>query len=164
MNLQKYTEKAQEAVQGALSLTTEHNNSQIEPEHLLLALLEQEGGVVPAILQKLNIPLAPLAQQARAEVERLPHLSGGPAEPRLSARLNSVATKAEGEAKAIKDDFVSTEHLLLALVEEGTRAASGRILSVAGVTRDRVLQVLSQIRGSQRVTNQNPEATYAALE
>jgi ATP-dependent Clp protease ATP-binding subunit ClpB len=108
MNLQKYTEKAQEAVLAAQSLATEHNNTQIEPEHLLLALLEQDGGVVPAILQKLNVPIAPLIQQTQSEIDRLARLSGGPAEPRVSARLNAVANKAETEAKNIKDDFVST--------------------------------------------------------
>src|SRR5690349_705127 len=164
MNLQKYTEKAQEAVLAAQSLATEHNNTQIEPEHLLLALLEQDGGVVPAILQKLNVPIAPLIQQTQSEVDRLARLSGGPAEPRVSARLNAVANKAETEAKNIKDDFVSTEHLLLALIDEGGRAPAAQVLKAAGVTRDRVLQVLSQIRGNQRVTSQNPEATYAALE
>jgi ATP-dependent Clp protease ATP-binding subunit ClpB len=164
MNLQKYTEKAQEAVLAAQSLATEHNNTQIEPEHLLLALLEQDGGVVPAILQKLNVPIAPLIQQTQSEIDRLARLSGGPAEPRVSARLNAVANKAETEAKNIKDDFVSTEHLLLALIDEGGRAPAAQVLKAAGVTRDRVLQVLSQIRGNQRVTSQNPEATYAALE
>src|SRR6476469_617618 len=164
MNLQKYTEKAQEAVLAAQSLATEHNNTQIEPEHLLLALLEQDGGVVPAILQKLNVPSAPLIPQTQREVDRLARRSGGPAEPRVSARLHAVANKAENEAKNIKDDFVSTEHLLLALIDEGGRAPAAQVLKAAGVTRDRVLQVLSQIRGNQRVTSQNPEATYAALE
>ncbi|HMA36603.1 MAG TPA: ATP-dependent chaperone ClpB [Chloroflexia bacterium] len=164
MNFQKYTEKAQEAVQAALALATEYGNTQIEPEHLLLALLEQDGGVVPGIMQKLSVPLGPLTAQARGEVERLPRLSGGSAEPRISTRLNNVATKAETEAKAIKDEFVSTEHLLLAIVDEGDRAAAAKGLKAAGVTRDRVLQVLSQIRGSQRVTSQNPEATYDALK
>jgi ATP-dependent Clp protease ATP-binding subunit ClpB len=164
MNFQKYTEKAQEAVQAALALATEHNNTQIEPEHLLLALLEQEGGVIPAIVQKLNAPLRGLITQARADVERLPRLSGGPAEPRLSARTTAALNKAEAEAKNIKDEFVSTEHLLLGILEEGDRSAAAKSLKSAGVTRDSVLQALSQIRGNQRVTNQNPEGTYEALQ
>ena len=163
MNLQKFTEKAQDAVQTALTLATEHNNSQIEPEHLLLALLEQADGVVPGILQKLNIPLAGLAKQARSEVERLPRMSNT-TEARLSSRFTAVGNKAEAEAKAIKDDFVSTEHLLLALLEEGGQSAATKLLKGAGITRDRVLQVLTQIRGGQRVTTQNPEATYEALK
>ncbi len=163
MNLQKYTEKAQDAVQGALSLATEYNNSQIEPEHLLLTLLEQADGVVPGILQKLAVPPAGFTKQVRSEVERLPRLSGTP-DPRLSARFSAVANKAEAEAKAIKDEFVSTEHLLLALIDEGDRSAATKLLKGAGISRDRVLQVLSQIRGGQRVTTQNPEATYEALK
>ncbi len=164
MNLQKYTEKAQEAVQGALSLATEYNNTQIEPEHLLLALLEQDGGVVPTILIRLNVSVSALAADTRAEIERLARMTGGPAEPRVGGRLNTVTTKAENEAKGMHDDFVSTEHLLLGLLDEGTRYPAGRLLHEAMVSRDRVLQVLSQVRGSQRVSNQNPEATYEALK
>src|SRR2546427_565063 len=118
MNLQKYTEKAQEAVLAAQSLATEHNNPEILPEHLLLALLEQEGGVIPQIFAKLGVPLADAIDRMREEVEKLPRLSGAHQQPQLSGRLNAVATRAEAEAKKLKDEYVSTEHLLLALIEE----------------------------------------------
>src|SRR5947209_630214 len=88
MNLQKYTEKAQEAVQAALSLATEYNNTQIEPEHLLLALLQQDGGVVPTVLERLNVSVDSLARHTRSEIERLARLSGGAAEPVLAEPLN----------------------------------------------------------------------------
>src|SRR4051794_22273184 len=119
MNLQKYTEKAQEAVVQAQSLASEQNNSQIEPEHLLLALLTQEGGVVPQVLQRLGATVPSLTQQARAEIEKLPRVTGSAQQPYVSNRLNQVGSRAETEAKNIKDEYVSTEHLLLALIEEG---------------------------------------------
>jgi ATP-dependent Clp protease ATP-binding subunit ClpB len=165
MNLQKYTEKAQEAIQSALSLATEYHNTEITPEHLLLALLEQDGGVVPTVLQRLNVSVNALKQHTQTEIGRLARVTGGgPAEPRIGGRLNAVTNKAESEAKSMKDDFVSAEHLLLALIDEGTRYPAGRLLSEAMVSRDKVLQVLSQVRGNQRVTNQTPEATYEALK
>jgi ATP-dependent Clp protease ATP-binding subunit ClpB len=164
MNLQRYTEKAQEALLGAQSLATEYNQSQIEPEHLLLALLEQDGGVVPQIFMKLNVSVSEANARLRAAVQALPRLSGATQQPSVSGRLNAVANRAEQEAKNLKDDYVSTEHLLLALIDEGTRHTSGKLLQGDNVTRDRVLQVLTGIRGNQRVTSQTPETTYQALE
>ncbi len=164
MNLQRYTEKAQEALLAAQSLATEYNQSQIEPEHLLLALLEQDGGVVPQIFMKLNVSVSEAAGRLRAAVQALPRITGTTQQPSVSGRLNAVANRAEQEAKNLKDDYVSTEHLLLALIEEGTRHTGGKLLQGDNVTRDRVLQVLTGIRGNQRVTSQTPETTYQALE
>jgi ATP-dependent Clp protease ATP-binding subunit ClpB len=163
MNLNKFTEKAQEAVFAAQQLAENNNHSQIEPEHLLAALLAQGDGVVPQVLHKLGVNPQLVAGQVQAELDRLPKAYGGAVQVGLSRRLSQVLNQAEKEIERFKDEYVSTEHLLLALLEVGGSAA-GRILSRAGVTKDRVLQALTQIRGSQRVTSQTPEATYAALE
>jgi ATP-dependent Clp protease ATP-binding subunit ClpB len=164
MNLQKYTEKAQEALLAAQSLATTYNQTEIQPEHLLLALLEQDGGVVPQVFTKLNVAPTEAAARLRAQVERLPRVSGAPQQPHISGRLNALTNSAEQEAKNLHDDYVSTEHLLLALIEEGPRHPSGKLLQQDHVTRDRVLQVLTSIRGNQRVTSQTPETTYQSLE
>jgi ATP-dependent Clp protease ATP-binding subunit ClpB len=163
MNLQRFTEKAQEAVIAAQSLAVDHHNTEIVPEHLLLALLEQEGGVVPQIVSKLGVALPQAVEEMRNIVEKLPRVST-PQQPAISGRLGSVAVRAEKEAKILKDEYVSTEHLLLAIIEEGVREPVGQFLRKHNINRDRVLAVLASIRGNQRVTSQNPEATYQALE
>jgi ATP-dependent Clp protease ATP-binding subunit ClpB len=164
MNIQKYTEKAQEAVIGAQSLADREGHPEITPEHLLLALVEQQGGIVPEILRKMNIDPARVATAVRGELGRNPRAHGG-SQPTLSARLRQVTTAAEAEAERLKDEFVSTEHLLIALASESGRGGpSVRVLQQNGATKDAVLQALTSIRGSQRVTSQNPEGTYQSLE
>jgi ATP-dependent Clp protease ATP-binding subunit ClpB len=164
MNIQKYTEKAQEAIVAAQQMADRGGNPEITPEHVLLALVEQQGGIVPEILRKLNADPAAVAAAARAEVTKNPSARGG-AQPGLSARLRQVADAAESEAQRLKDDYVSTEHLLIALAGEGGRSApAARILQQHGATKDAILQGLTSIRGSQRVTSQNPEGTYQSLE
>ena len=161
MNLNKFTEKAQEAVYNAQELAQNLNHSQIEPEHLLLTLLEQPEGLAPQVLHKLGVSPDAVAQPARAELERLPKLSGA-AQVYVSPRFSRVADTAQKEATRLHDEFVSTEHLLLALADDS--GAAGRLLRQAGITKDRLLQALVQIRGTQRVTSQTPESTYQALE
>ena len=163
MNINRFTEKAQEALIGAQDLARQLGSPQIEPEHLLTTLVEQREGVVPEVLRKLNVNPAEVATAARALLTKLPQAHGGAA-PALSPRLNAIADLAEGEAANFKDEFVSTEHLLLALVSEPGRADASRTLQQRGVTRDAVLKVLASIRGSQRVTDQNPEGKYQALD
>ena len=164
MNLNKYTEKAQEAVLGAQRLAEEMNHAQIEPEHLLVTLTEQSEGIVPAVLQKLNVDPRALASALRAELGRAPQAHGG-SQPSPSPRLRTIADKAQAEADHLKDDFVSTEHLLLAIASEAPRSsAAAKALQEKGVTKDKVLQALTSVRGSQRVTDQNPEGKYQALE
>ncbi len=164
MDLNKYTEKAREAVIAAQQLAEELNHAQIEPEHLLATLVEQADGIVPAVLRKLEVDPADLARSLRAELDRTPKAYGG-SQPGLSERLRSVADKAQGEAKRLKDEFVSTEHLLLAIASETARqSAAARLLHQSGVTKDSVLQALTSVRGNQRVTDQNPEGKYQALE
>ena len=163
MNLQKYTEKAQAAVIAAQQLADREGHPDITPEHLLVTLVEQQGGIVPEILRKMSIDPAAIAAAARTEIGRSPRAHGG-TQPTLSPRLRQVADAAETEAGRLKDEYVSTEHLFLAIAGEGGRSAAARLLQQAGATRDSILQALTSVRGSQRVTSQNPETTYQALE
>jgi ATP-dependent Clp protease ATP-binding subunit ClpB len=161
MNLNKFTEKAQEAILEAQRLAEEYSHSEIMPSHLLLALLRQDGGVVPQIARHLSVNPDALAQSLDTELNNAAKVYGG-SQPGLSRTLNNTLRDAEKTAGKMKDDYVSTEHLLLALTESGGNAE--QLLRSAGLTRDTVLQVLTQIRGSQRVTSQNPESTYEALQ
>ncbi len=163
MNLNKYTEKGREAVVEAQQIALRANNPQIEPEHLLAALVEQREGIVPEILRKMNIDPAQVAGAVRAELGKAPSAYGG-SEPGLSPRLRAVAEFAEKEAERLKDEYVSTEHLLLAIASEGGRAASVRVLKQFSATPDAILNAMTAVRGSQRVTDPNPEGKYQALE
>jgi ATP-dependent Clp protease ATP-binding subunit ClpB len=164
MNIQKYTEKAQEAIVAAQSLADRDGHPEITPEHLLLTLIEQQGGIVPEILRKLNANPSQVAEDVRAELAKLPSAHGG-SQPGVSARLRQVTNAAEAEAARLKDEYVSTEHLLIAIAgESGRTAAAARLLQNRGVTKDAILQALTSVRGSQRVTSQNPESTYQSLE
>ncbi len=163
MNIQKYTQKAQEAVVAAQQLAERADHPQIEPEHLLAALVAQPDGIVPSILRKLNVAPDAVATALKAELDRLPRAHGG-AQPPVSPRLRAVASAAEAEAERLKDEYVSTEHLLLAIAAEPGRARSAQLLQQHGVTKDKVFEALTAVRGSQRVTDQNPEDKYQALE
>src|SRR6266487_993117 len=136
MNINKYTEKAQEAVLGAQRLAEQMNHSQIEPEHLLVALVEQREGVVPELLRKLSSDPPAIARAARALLARLPQAYGG-AQPGLSPRLKLVTDLAQAEAERLKDEFVSTEHLFIAVAGETGRSPAARVLQQAGLTRDK---------------------------
>ena len=162
MDVSKYTEKAQEAISVAQKLAEERNNTQLETEHLLLALVDQKDGVVPQILEKLGVDYNQVKRQLENELEKLAKASG-PTQVYLSPRLKQVLDAAEKESHNFKDEYVSTEHMLIAIVDQDTGAA-GRILKGSGITRDRIYQVLASIRGNQRVTDPNPEGKYQALE
>ncbi|HKH72639.1 MAG TPA: ATP-dependent chaperone ClpB [Vicinamibacterales bacterium] len=161
MNLNKYTEKAQEAIIGAQNLAGEQNHSEVTPEHLLVALVEQDGGIVPSILGKMNIDPAKMRGEARALVKNLPQAYGG--DVRLSPRMKLIFDSAEAEARRLQDDYVSTEHLLVALATEVGRSPAAQLLQRNGATKDAIYAALTQVRGNQRVTSQNPESTYEAL-
>ncbi|HEY3442204.1 MAG TPA: ATP-dependent chaperone ClpB [Paludibaculum sp.] len=163
MDLNRLTEKSQQAVQAAQSLAARLSHQQIDNEHLFLALLEQENGLAPTILLKAGLPLETLHRRISAELDKLPKVTvSGPSGMYLTQRLNAVFGNAEQEAKKLKDDFVSVEHLLLALY--AGNGATGQILKDAGLTRDKLEQAVRDVRGSQRVTTQSPEGTYQALE
>jgi ATP-dependent Clp protease ATP-binding subunit ClpB len=163
MNINKYTEKAQESVMAAQQLAEQMNHAQIEPEHLLLALAEQQDGIVPELLRKMGADPKPFAAALREDLSRQPQAYGG-SQPSLSPRMRKATDAAQAEAGRLKDEFVSTEHLLLGIVSEGGKSIAARLLQQHGVTKDRVFEVLTQVRGAQRVTDQNPEEKYQALE
>jgi ATP-dependent Clp protease ATP-binding subunit ClpB len=163
MNINKYTEKAQEAILAAQQFAEREGHPEVLPEHLLLTLLEQKEGVVPEIVRKMNPDPAALATAVRAELNRLPRAHGG-AQVGLSARLRQIVNASEQEAERLKDEYVSTEHLFIAIAAEGGRSQASRLLQQRGITKDTILQAMASVRGSQRVTSQNPEATYQALE
>jgi ATP-dependent Clp protease ATP-binding subunit ClpB len=162
-DINRFTQKSQEAIVTAQNLAERNGNSQVEPEHLLLALLEQSEGVVPQVLGKMNIAAGVLIQQARAEIGKLPRVSGSGVQLAISPRLRTVLLRAHDELSQFGDQYVSTEHLLLAILAHAGGAAQ-RILQQAGITRDNLLAALREVRGTQRVTSANPEGTYAALE
>ncbi len=163
MNINKYTEKAQEAILAAQQLADTDGNPEITPEHLLLTLVEQREGIVPEIVRKMNADPAVLASAVRAELQKLPRAQGG-SQPAPSARFRQVTTAAEQEAERLKDEYVSTEHLFVAIASEGAKSPSVRLLQQRGMSKDAILQAMTAVRGSQRVTSQNPESTYQSLE
>jgi ATP-dependent Clp protease ATP-binding subunit ClpB len=165
MDFNRLTEKVQDGLRAAQSKAVRFGNQQIDVEHLLSALLEQEGGLALSLFLKAELPAETIHRRLEAEIEKLPKVSGpsGAADQiYITNRLQRILTQAEDEAKRLKDDYVSVEHLLLAMSEDG--GAAGRILKESGVTRERLMKALQEVRGHQRITNQNPEATYEALE
>jgi ATP-dependent Clp protease ATP-binding subunit ClpB len=158
----KFTVKAQEALQGTQDVASRFGNQQLEPLHLLLALIDQKEGIVPSLLARLGVPPASVAKEAEQAVENLPKV-GGTADHYLSPALKEVLDQASKETEQFKDEFVSTEHLLLALSRK-SKDAAGRVLAHLGVTHDAILKALVSVRGTQRVTDQNPEDKYQALE
>jgi ATP-dependent Clp protease ATP-binding subunit ClpB len=160
MDFNRFTEKLQEAVHAAQTLATRHGQQQLDVEHLLLALLEQQGGLAASILLKAEINPENLHRRLMADVERMPKVSGTAAgidQVYVTPRLQALLSGAEREAKRLKDEYVSVEHILLAATEE-------KSFKEIGLTRERLMKTLQEVRGSQRVTTQNPEATYEALE
>src|SRR3989475_936153 len=165
MRIDKYTQKMQEALQGAQDLASQANHPEITNEHFLSALLDQGEGITRPLLEKIGANVDQLRAQLRSELERRPKIHGAAADLRLSNELRSVLDNAEKEMSKLKDEFTSAEHYLLALAgapPSGVPAA--KLLKDLGVTRDKLMQGLQQVRGSQRVTDQNPEGKYQALE
>ncbi|MGD8902742.1 MAG: ATP-dependent chaperone ClpB [Anaerolineae bacterium] len=163
MDLNRFTEKAREALLQAQTLAGEYSHGQIEGEHLLLALLRQSDGIVPMIVQGLGLQTNILIQQLEGELGRKPKVYGGTTQAGLSRELQQTLERAIKLAQEMRDDFCSTEHLLLALTED--RAGNvARLLQAHGLTKDAILRALTGIRGSQRVTSETPEGTYKALD
>lgn len=158
----KFTIKAQEAIQEAQEIAEKKNHQEITPEHLLLALLREEGGIVSSILKNLGVDRGQIINQVEEHVDRLPKVFGG-GQLYISPGLKRVLDLAQEEASNLKDEYISTEHLLLSLCEDETSSA-GRILQQQGINKDNLLKALASIRGTQRVTDQNPEDKYQALE
>jgi ATP-dependent Clp protease ATP-binding subunit ClpB len=165
MNLNRLTERSQEALREAQGLATRANNQGVDVEHLLLALLAQRDGITNPLLEAAGAKPDQLRARLQQEVEKLPKVSGPAARPDqvyVTQRLSKLLTAAEDEAAALKDEYVSVEHLLLAALADS--GASGRLLRELGVTRDTLMSALQKVRGSQRVTSPTPESTYQALE
>src|SRR5574338_1014271 len=163
MRLDKLTVKAQEAIQAAQSLADQANHQAIEPEHLLQALLQQQEGVVGPLLAKLGARPDALAHQVQAEIEKLPKVRGGGGRQYAAPRFEGVVNRAWEEAERLKDEYVSTEHLLIAIAQE-KGGATARLLAAAGVTPEAIYRSLVEVRGTQRVTDPNPEDKYQALQ
>ncbi|MCC7372960.1 MAG: ATP-dependent chaperone ClpB [Chloroflexi bacterium] len=162
-NAKKLTEKAQEAIVSAQRLAEDRQHTLLEPEHLLSALISQDGGVVPAVLEKMAVQPRALLQQVDTAIGAMPRVTS-PTQVHVSQAFLALLEAAQAESEALKDEFTSTEHFLLALADDRSKGKAGQLLRAAGVTRDRVFQALQQVRGGQRVTSQNPESTYQSLE
>jgi ATP-dependent Clp protease ATP-binding subunit ClpB len=161
MNQDRFTEKSLDALQAASRLAAKFGHARMDVEHLLLALFDQEPSLAASILNKAEVSVDAVKIKVQREIDKLPRSSGGESAA-ISSRLNRVLGVAEDEAKKLKDDFISVEHLLLAML--GDDGATGRILKEFGLNRARLDKAIQDVRGHQRVTTQNPEATYEALE
>ena len=160
MDFNRFTEKLQEGVREAQGIATRNGQQQVDVEHLLLALVEQENGLAQSVLIKAGVNLQSLHQSLVQAIERMPKVSGSAAgvdQVYITARLQKLLNHAQDEARRLKDEYVSVEHVLLAAAEE-------KIFKDLGITRERLMRTLQEVRGTQRVTSQNPEETYEALE
>src|SRR6516165_4220953 len=162
MRIDRYTQKMQEGLQAAQDLASQLNNSEITNEHFLSALLDQSEGIARPLLEKIGANLDQLQERLRADLERRPKIHGAAADLRISNELRTVMDSAEKEMFKLKDEFTSAEHYLLAL--SGASVPAAKLLKDLGITRDKLMQGLQQVRGSQRVTDQNPEGKFQALE
>ena len=165
MDINRFTEKLQEALSAAQSKAVRQGHQQVDVEHLLVSLLEQERGLAVSIFNKANVDVGTLRRRLEQELDKLPKVSsmpGGGDQVYITGRLNRLLTEAEDESKKLGDQYISIEHVLLAVTDD--RGAAGNIFKELGITRERLMQVLREVRGSQRVTSQNPEGTYEALE
>ena len=167
MDMSKFTMKSQEAIQDAQTKAIRYGHQEVDQEHLLLAFLDQSDGLILRLLQRMEVPVDSLRERIEQELEKKPQISGPGAEAGkvyITQKLNQLFVRAQDEARHLKDEYVSVEHILLALIEEGRRSAAGTILRDFKITRDLVLNTLTSIRGHQRVTSVDPEGTYEALD
>jgi ATP-dependent Clp protease ATP-binding subunit ClpB len=167
MDPNKLTQKTQEALHDAQTKAMRYGHTEVDVEHLLLALLEQPEGLVSRLLSGMDTSVAALQAAVEQHLEGRPSVSGPGAKPGevyVSRTLGQLLDTAQREADRLKDEYVSVEHVLLAMIETGSQTAAGRLLKEHGVTRERFLEILTQVRGNQRVTSANPEVAYEALE
>ncbi len=167
MDMNKLTLKCQQALQEAQSKAVSFSHQEVDGEHLLLALVEQSDGLVPRLLKRMELPVDGFREELLQALQKKPHISGPGTEPGkvyITPRLNKLLLQAQNEAKNLKDEYISVEHILLAFVEEGGRTPAGALLRQFNITRDSLLQTLTAIRGHQRVTSADPEGTYEALQ
>ncbi|MBQ4431062.1 MAG: AAA family ATPase, partial [Synergistaceae bacterium] len=167
MDMNKLTRKSQEALASAQALASEYNHQQVDDIHLLASLLKDSDGLIPQLLARMNADTNAIAKTAENELSKLPRVTGSGTEQGkiyITQRLERVLNSAEERAKSLKDEYVSVEHLLLAMLDEGSSSPCGKILSSFGITEEGFLKTLNAVRGSQRVQSADPEATYEALE
>jgi len=167
MDPNRLTQKCQEALHDAQSLAVRRGHQEVDVEHLLAALADQPEGLLPRLLNKMDVSLDALRAELGRELDRRPQVGGPGARPGgvyVTQRLNEVLVKAEDEAKRLRDEYVSVEHIVLAIIDSGRDSPAGRILGQFGVTREGFLKALSEVRGSQRITSASPEGTYDALK
>ena len=167
MDANRLTQKSQEAFAEAQNIAVRYGHVEIDVEHMLSALIAQQDGLIPRLIVKMDVPLEPFTAEVEKELNKRPKVSGPGAEAGkvyITQRLNRLLVKAEEEAKRLKDEYVSVEHILLAMLDESKSHPAGKILAQFNITKERILNALTAIRGNQRVTSQNPEAAYEALE
>ncbi|MDD4953094.1 MAG: Clp protease N-terminal domain-containing protein, partial [Desulfovibrionaceae bacterium] len=167
MDPNRFTQKTQEAVAAAQSLAVKSGHQQVDAEHLLLALAGQEQGLIPRILDKAGVDARAYAAALKDEIARLPKVGGPGARPDqvvVTPRLQAAFVRAEDLAKGLKDEYISVEHLFLALLDEPAGSAAGRVNRRFNLDKDKVYAALNEVRGHQRVTSDNPEATYDSLK
>lgn len=167
MNINKMTEKVQEALASAQSIATRYGHQQVDGEHLLLALVSQEDGLVPQLFRKMDVPVESFKERVEQEIERLPRVrtpeGAPPGQIFVTHRLNNLLVQAEDEARRLKDEYISVEHIMLAFLSEDKATPSSRIFREFGIDKDKFARVLKEVRGNQRVTTPTPEVTYDAL-
>ncbi|MDD3364069.1 MAG: Clp protease N-terminal domain-containing protein, partial [Syntrophomonas sp.] len=167
MDLNRLTEKSREAIHDAENRAVGYGHQEVDVEHLFLALLEQSDGLIPSLINRAEIDPARIISELENHLGKRPRVSGGASEAGkvyVTQRLNQLLVRSEQEAGRLKDDYISVEHLVLAMFEEGSSGASVRIMKEAGLSRDKFLSALTAVRGNQRVTSPTPEETYEALE
>ncbi|HBN32454.1 MAG TPA: ATP-dependent chaperone ClpB, partial [Rhodobacteraceae bacterium] len=167
MNTSKLTQKAQEALQAAQAISVRLGHQELDGEHLLLALLDQENGLVGRLVERIGANVATLRARVQTELDKRPVVSGGASEAGkiyVTQRMNQLLVKAEDEARKLKDDYVSVEHVLIAFIDEGKKTRLGELLAELGMSRKAALEAIKAVRGNQRVTSDNPEGTYEVLE
>ncbi|MCF0262676.1 MAG: AAA family ATPase, partial [Sphaerochaetaceae bacterium] len=162
MNFDKFTIKMKEALQGAENLATRYNNAEIGNEHMFLSILQQKDGIAEPLFSKVGVSFQKLIDDVKALVDRLPKAYGSAVNLSISNRLIQVLNKAQEEAVAFKDDYISTEHVILAMLEDNS--SLGSLFKHYGITRDAIMQALQSIRGGQRVTDEDAESKYQALQ
>jgi ATP-dependent Clp protease ATP-binding subunit ClpB len=166
MDLNKFTEQATAALASAQEQAVRLGNQAVDAEHLLYALLTQEGGLIPRLFERLSVSLDLALSRTQSALDRIPKVSGAGAHGQvgITHRLNQLLVHAQDEAKKLKDEYVSVEHLVLAMFDEPKSSETAKIFAALGLTRDAFLGAMQEVRGNQRVTSQNPEATYEALQ
>src|SRR5579875_1805385 len=162
MDLNRLTEKTQQALHDAQTIALRHGNTEIGLEHLALALVDQRDGLIPRLLERMGVDVDELRTELDRRLQRLPRVSGATGQIGVSRAISEVLDAAGREAERLKDEYISVEHVLLAIIDAG--GSVGRLFAQHDITHDRVLAALTEVRGSQRVTSANPETSYEALE